>query len=192
MTMNASLWMSQLKPCDIVVSLDHKGIASWFQNLYRKKITKAKHSASHAFIVTDPPKISEAEGRTVHSDTIEKYLTDHHTVWVFRYKGMRNEQIGRMRAFVNGSEQSGGTYAWGGIFEFVKKFFRLKKKTEDERGVFCSEYISRAILAGGLPFIKDKSPWQITPSVLLSWFIEEAPDRWWALEKYFKKGAFSA
>lgn len=179
-------FMSSLKPGDIGI-INSSNFFGWLQNLYRKRFREGSLRASHGFILKIPPKVSEANGITVSgSATVTKYVGDSTECWIFRYLKLTPEQLDDINAYENGAEETGGHYSIWGILQFAKSFFTGKKDEKDESGVFCTEYTSRCILAGGITdYITTVPPWQIDPSSQLNWFMTDGIKMNWILAAHY-------
>lgn len=163
-----------------------KNLFSTLQN-WRKIKTKATHRASHAFVMRDTPAISEANGLHISNATVTKFVGDTTKCWIFRYEAMTPAQLDDMMDYMDGAVENGGTYSLGGIMQFALQFFGIRKKLTDEQGSFCSEYAVKTILKAGIPFrMGDLKPFEIDPSMLLSWFM--SPDAkklgWYPVAEY--------
>ena len=180
-------WFKAIDGCDIGLTLGSNSIFGKLQNFYRKRISKAKHRASHGFFLKNNTKISEADGKYVKESNLQRYLNSNRQVWIFRYVKISQEQKDKMQVHANAAEVSGGTYSWLGMFQFASKFISPKKRIKDKPGVFCSEHTSRIINAGGLRYssLGKVEPWKITPSMQLSWFFEQGKAHGWKMVARF-------
>ena len=180
-------WLKQVRNADIGLTLGNSSIFGKVQNLYRKKVSKVKHRASHGFFVKNFAKVSEANGKYVEESNLAKYLVKQRKTWLFRYQGITETEQIKMHIHMESAEVSGGTFSWTGIFQFVLKFIDRKKRIKDKPGVFCTEHTSRIINAAGLRYstLGRVEPWKVTPSIQLSWFLTEGSELGWNLALYF-------
>lgn len=193
-------WVGALQCGDIGLCLG-RSLFARLQDWYRREMKESDEKASHGFYVKAPPHISEADGWKVNGgNDVDRYFSNHHKIWIFRCSSLTPAQLANMNLYIRASEETGGIYSWGGIGQLAKRFIlKLLGKTStvtDKRGVFCTEYTSRAILAAevdgqGLPYITDKLPQEIDPAVQLDWFLDVGVAcRGWVLAAYYKRGKF--
>ena len=123
---------------------------------------------------------------------IIKNIGDKTECWVFRNLNLDPNQLQAMLAFADGAVESGGRYSVGGIIQFGLQYLGIKKKISDEAGVFCTEFTSRIIDAGGLPYITKLKPFEIAPSYQLNWFLgaEAKSEGWYLAAHYIPNGKF--
>ena len=184
-----SRWIGYAKPGDIGLTLGSSSIFAKFQDWYRSRISNASNQASHGFIVKGDNLISEANGKYIGESKLEKYIGSNRDTWLFRKRDLKLFEKDAMMLYIKSAEQTGGTYSWLGIMQFVQKFFYKDKQLKDKPGVFCTEYTSRIINAADLPYLslgKD-FPWKVTPSIQLSWFIKNGFLNDWELVLYSTK-----
>ncbi len=175
-----------------------KNFFATLQNWFRQKFNEGPNQASHGFFCKTPPEISEANGMIINgSATFLKDTGDSTEAWFFRYTKLTPEQLDDMLVFCLGAEETGGHYSVGGILQFAKAFVTGSRKMSDEGGVFCTEYTSDVISAGGIvaDYITNLKSWMIDPSTQLNWFLsEEAAAKGWILAGHYdgKGGYFVA
>lgn len=201
-------WLEVLKYGDVGICKG-KSFFSRLQDWFRKKReNQVEAIASHGFFVKDSPQISEADGKKINgSNKINRYFSDYHTIWIFRSTILNNLSLKVLKSFINGAEQSGGLYSWGGIIEFVKKFFRKKHKMKDKRGMFCTEYVTKGNINAHIPFIdydyvakalrisKSEAKYnfahRVSPSMLLDWLIDVGCENGtWESIAFYSEGRF--
>jgi hypothetical protein len=179
---NRDKFISKINNGDIGLLLSHSVFAK-LQNLFRKKFHEGELRASHGFYVKYPPRISEANGMCVKGNVdFKKYIEGSAKAWFFRYRYLTIPQLEHMNLYVRSAEETKGRYSIGGIFQYALKYLGLKKNLEDESGVFCTEYTSRIILSAPLQYIKDKEPFEISPSYQLNWMMGN--DYWRLVGQY--------
>lgn len=184
------LFVNSLKAGDIGLCLGNS-IFSKLQNILRKKRDRVDERASHGFYVRNNGGIIEANGIKVARANIERYFTNHHKIWIFRYNNVNEEQIKDMNLMADVLADAETNYSWGGIKEFFKWLLNKKYKMKNEKGMFCTELTGYLIKGVNLPYITDKEYYQIDPSYQLSWFDDVATKQGICIQTlYFENGKF--
>jgi hypothetical protein len=177
-------WLSALMPGDIGMNLAHNPFAT-VQNWYRKKFKDGPYQASHSFLVYSPPKIVEANGVRVDFGGIIKFVGGKTSVWAFRYRDMSPTQLNLMTKLAAEVVKVGGHYGFADIWSFAVRFFRPKAKTEDHRGMFCSELTTSLAIDSNLPYIVGVPPHEVSPSFQLNWHMIKGKDYGWDLAAHY-------
>lgn len=181
-------WIKDLSPGDIGIILS-KNFFSSVQNLQRRKDHNPLR-ASHCFLVTNPPKIVEANGLFISRGNLTKFIGDTTQVWIFRHKDIQSSKVSLMMAYTDGMIDSQGHYGIGQIVSFGKELLRKvitgkEKRSKDSPGVICSELTGKAIVVAGLPYIKREEPYSVTPSEQRSWMANEGFIEGWYLALWY-------
>jgi hypothetical protein len=182
-------WVIMRKPGDAGIILADN-FFSTLQNWYRKKVDKVDDRASHAFIMKRTPAISEANGLYIKEANVTKYLADRKKVWIFRNLNMTTDKAEGILDYCSGAERNGGTYSLKGISQFglsyFMSFFGKKIKFKDQQGSFCSEYLGKALINEGIPFLDGKVDFSATPSFVLDYLLgEKGKADQWILSAYY-------
>jgi len=168
--------------CGLILS---DNIFSTMQNWMRLKNKEPKR-ASHAFMLTNPPELTEANGLRTKKGEIYKFIGNSTKCWVFRNKKITPGQIDGIQDYCNGIVEGGGTYAVGSILQFALQYIGIRKKLSDETGMFCSELAVRSYRNEKLSICGDRPSYAISPSELLSWFYsDEALKNNWILSSFY-------
>ena len=178
-------WLANLRPGDAGI-IDAKNPFAWLQDLYRKKFKEGEHSASHGFVVAEPPTIVESNGWKPSYAFITKFIGDTTKCWVFRNKDMSGVKWEKMKSYADGAIEMGGHYGIGNIIQFGLQFLGIRKKLKDASGQFCSEFSSNLIQETNLPYNVGKPFYEITPSLQLNYFYSEQAkkDGWFLVCEY--------
>ena len=187
MKVSHEVFVSSVKAGDVGL-LKAENHFAWFQDLYRRRMGEGDQKASHGFIVKEPPMISEANGPHIQEATFLKNIGSSTRCWFFRLKEIKGIHVDKMMDYCRGSEETDGIYSVHGILEFIKSFLFKKRDWKDRKGVFCSEYVSRIIIAAGLGdrYITTRDPWEISPSFQLNWLCSDEARRFgWVLAAYY-------
>lgn len=180
-----------LKTGDIGL-IDARNPFAWLQDLYRKRFKEGKYSASHGFVVAEPPMIVESNGWKPSYGFVTKFIGNTTKCWIFRHKNMTDEKWERMKSYADGAIEMGGHYGIGNIIQFGMKFFGIRKKMKDASGQFCTEFSSNLISEAKLQYNIDKPFYEVTPSHQLNWFMGEKAKRdgWSLVGEYNGKEYF--
>lgn len=175
-----SMFLENLNTGDLGIILADN-FFSTVQNWLRLKLGNPKR-ASHAFILTDPPILTEANGARASEAKIGKYVGDKTKCWIFRFKPITVDQQKGIQDFAKGIVEGGSPYAIASIIQFGLLYLGIQKKVHDEAGMFCSELAVSALRNEDIPICDDNPSYSITPSSLLSWcFSSDASLRNWVL-----------
>lgn len=162
------------------------------QMLYSHRFNEGEAHASHAFYVSNPPFITEANGLVIKGEpqgvTFLKNIGDKTKCWFFRYGKLSPAQLQIMNAYAKAGVDTAGHYSVGGILQFAKAFITGKKDEKDEGGVFCSEFVSDIVLSAIPPadYIANAKTWQVTPTLLLNWMMNlESAVKSWTFPAYY-------
>lgn len=194
-TVDKETFIKSIRAGDIGI-IDAKNVFAVLQSWYAHRFAEGPRHASHAFYVSNPPYITEANGIVIKGEaqkvTFLKNIGDATKCWFFRYRALTPFQLAVMNAYAISAVQTAGHYSLGGILQFAKSFILGKRDEHDEGGVFCSEFVSDILLSAIPPedFIADREPFQITPTYLLNWMMAPAAKKAWAMPacydgKYF-------
>lgn len=184
-------WIQSLKWGDIGL-VKGRTFFGFLQDLLGK-LEHVDKKASHGLIVKDAPIISEADGTRVWpANSICRYFSDHHKIWVFRNVNPISElQRSLGMAYLSGAEQA--SYGWAGIGEFVKRAWSIVRKKpyrpKDTLGLFCTEHCSRFARALKWIWVPGLEPQEISPSILLDWMLDVNRGDY-ALAAYYEFGKF--
>lgn len=172
---NDKIFFANLKAGDIGLILADN-FFSTMQNWYRLKVEKAPLRASHAFLMTTPPTIAEANGLYISNDaSIGKFVGDKTKCWVYRYMSATPDQKRDLMNYCNWAVQAGGTYGVSDILQFganyCLSFIGKRVKWKDNHGEFCSEFCLHGMDDVGWPTpITDDQPIESwSPSLFRSW-----------------------
>lgn len=188
-------FLAYIKAGDVgVIKADN--LFAKLQALYAHRFDEGPIAASHAFYVSNPPFITEANGILIKGEpqnvTFLKYVGDETKAWFFRYPNLDPIQLARMNTYAQAAVACGGHYGVGQIWQFFRSWITGKQNECDEGGVVCSEFVSDIVRAAPIAEFLDPAipSWRIDPTRLLNWLAVQGNQNPppWRLAAYYDGG----
>lgn len=186
-----------LRPMDYVI-VKGTNVFSKLQAFQAKlKNIPQEYWCSHGAIGEADSKVFEAEFKGIECNPVSRYFSDHHKMWVFRYKGLTSEQAAHGKYYLDSAVENGARYGKAGILQFAKwTFYKLLGKNyniKDKKGTFCTELLTRVARRVGIIFCPEYDPEEVSPSIALNWLSTIGVKLgMWELVMVYDKGACSS